>query len=319
MSDRARVALVLGAGGITGGSFHAGVLTALADAGWDANDAELIVGTSAGAISGALLRAGLPVVDLYHRVVQEPLTPAGERLLGGLPPPPSPPGAGGAAVAGWRPPRFSPATVRAVMARPAAVNPLAAAAAVGPEGRTPNDYVRELFARAPDGWPAEDLWIVAVRQGDGQRVVFGSPTGPPASLGRAAAASGAVPGLYQPVEIGDHRYLDGGVHSVHNLDLVDPNRFDLVVVSAPMAAEDRRVPRRSAEIAPTVIRAQLDREVRRLGRRGPTRVVVIAPDEAERRIMGWHPMDPAKRAPVGEHVRTSIADRLRTTLAELVD
>ena len=41
------VGVVLGAGGIVGAAYHAGVLTALAEAGFDARHADLIVGTSA--------------------------------------------------------------------------------------------------------------------------------------------------------------------------------------------------------------------------------------------------------------------------------
>jgi NTE family protein len=53
------VTLVLGAGGPVGKAFHAGVLRAIADCcGWDARAADVIVGTSAGAHIGALLRAG---------------------------------------------------------------------------------------------------------------------------------------------------------------------------------------------------------------------------------------------------------------------
>ncbi len=60
-----RVGLVLGAGGVTGGAFHAGVLSALAEVmGWDARTAEIVVGTSAGSVTGAVLRAGLPPTDL---------------------------------------------------------------------------------------------------------------------------------------------------------------------------------------------------------------------------------------------------------------
>ena len=54
-----RIGLVLGAGGVIGHAFHAGVLAALADdTGWDPRRADVIVGTSAGSIAGALLRAG---------------------------------------------------------------------------------------------------------------------------------------------------------------------------------------------------------------------------------------------------------------------
>src|SRR3712207_9494451 len=86
MSDP-RVGLVLGAGGMAGTAFHAGVLQALfEDAGWDARDAEVIVGTSAGSTSAALLRAGFPPVDYVARITGEPMSPEGTRLLGDVPP-----------------------------------------------------------------------------------------------------------------------------------------------------------------------------------------------------------------------------------------
>jgi len=52
-------ALVLGAGGITGIAWHLGVLTGLRAAGVDLTGADLVVGTSAGSVTGALLTAGL--------------------------------------------------------------------------------------------------------------------------------------------------------------------------------------------------------------------------------------------------------------------
>src|SRR4029079_8270982 len=56
-----RVGLVLGAGGVIGGSWLMGALEALeAETGWHAADAELIVGTSAGAVIGAPAAAGAP-------------------------------------------------------------------------------------------------------------------------------------------------------------------------------------------------------------------------------------------------------------------
>src|SRR4051812_8558232 len=70
-----RVALVLGAGGVTGGAFHAGVLSALVDAtSWDPRDAELIVGTSAGSATGGALRAGLSARDMAARARGEALS-----------------------------------------------------------------------------------------------------------------------------------------------------------------------------------------------------------------------------------------------------
>ena len=61
------IALVLGAGGTVGHAFHAGVLTALAEVcGWDARRADVVVGTSAGSVVAALLRAGMPPADLVR-------------------------------------------------------------------------------------------------------------------------------------------------------------------------------------------------------------------------------------------------------------
>jgi predicted acylesterase/phospholipase RssA len=51
------IGLVLGAGGMSGQAYHAGALAALAhDTGWDPRTADVVVGTSAGAVTGALLR-----------------------------------------------------------------------------------------------------------------------------------------------------------------------------------------------------------------------------------------------------------------------
>ena len=39
-------------------------------------------------------------------------------------------------------------------------------------------------------------------------------------LADAVAASCAIPGFYRPVEIGGRRYVDGGLYSASNLDLL---------------------------------------------------------------------------------------------------
>src|SRR5437763_16853595 len=70
-----RIGLVLGAGGMVGHAFHAGVLAAMSEAtGFDAREAEVIVGTSAGSVVGALLRAGLAPADLAAHASGAPLS-----------------------------------------------------------------------------------------------------------------------------------------------------------------------------------------------------------------------------------------------------
>ena len=59
------IGLVLGAGGVVGGAYHAAALAALENAtGWDARTADLIVGTSAGAGVAAGLRAGIKASEV---------------------------------------------------------------------------------------------------------------------------------------------------------------------------------------------------------------------------------------------------------------
>jgi len=78
----ATVALVLGAGGDVGHAFHIGALSALADEfDWDAREADLIVGTSAGSVVGASLRSGLGPDDMRRRALGEPLSPDGTELV----------------------------------------------------------------------------------------------------------------------------------------------------------------------------------------------------------------------------------------------
>src|SRR3954447_5649024 len=56
-----RVGLVLGAGGVLGGAWLTGGLSALAEeTGWDPGSADHIVGTSAGSVIGCLVAPGAP-------------------------------------------------------------------------------------------------------------------------------------------------------------------------------------------------------------------------------------------------------------------
>src|SRR5512132_334603 len=66
MSDQ-RTALVLGGGGITGIAWEVGVLAGLAEAGTDLTGADLVVGTSAGSVVGALLISGSDLAAVYER------------------------------------------------------------------------------------------------------------------------------------------------------------------------------------------------------------------------------------------------------------
>ena len=67
-----KIGLVLGAGGVVGMSYHAGVLQALSEhGGFDPSSADLIVGTSAGSVVGTLLRSGWSAEELWRFAHEE--------------------------------------------------------------------------------------------------------------------------------------------------------------------------------------------------------------------------------------------------------
>ncbi|MDX5400598.1 MAG: patatin-like phospholipase family protein, partial [Actinomycetes bacterium] len=78
----ASVGLVLGGGGVAGAAWHGAVLAALAEAGWDARDADLVVGTAAGASVAATLRAGVPPAAMVARALGRPTSDEHAERLG---------------------------------------------------------------------------------------------------------------------------------------------------------------------------------------------------------------------------------------------
>src|SRR5580698_911361 len=212
-------ALVLGGGGVTGVAWEIGVLAGLAARGVQLSEADLLVGTSAGSVVGALLAWGGEPAQLY----EEQLTPA--------------PGAGPAgasasvdtmrrrdmAIFGWAMLRYrDPARARARIGR------MALAARTGPEARR-----REVIAaRVPSGeWPTRRLLVTAVDAVTGEFTVFTAASG--VSLVDAVGASCAVPGVWPPVSMAGRRWVDGGIRSPANADLAA--ECERVVVLAPIS------------------------------------------------------------------------------------
>lgn len=303
-----RVGLVLGAGGVVGGAYHAGVLAALAEfGGWDARSAQLVVGTSAGSLTGAFLRAGFPPRDLAARARGDALSSEGARVLERMGPIPETPAFDfGGAARGLAAPRALDWT----SLRPWRVRPGAVMAAMLPPGSTPSDPIRRFIDPIyGGGWASEPLWICAVSLRSAQRVVFGRADAPGASIGQAVAGSCAIPGFFEPVPIGGDEYVDGGAHSPTNLDVVRREALDLVIVSSPMstAAQSWRL---SPDLAfRRWCRTRLASEAGAVRRRGIP-VVTFQPNVADQKAMGLNAMDPERRQSVVLQVMESTRRRL---------
>ncbi|MER6035241.1 patatin-like phospholipase family protein [Streptomyces sp. NPDC001835] len=264
MSD----ALVLGGGGVGGIAWITGLLTGLADAGQDVTGADLLLGTSAGSTVSAQLGSGLGLAELYARQVDPALQSAEIMAVMDLEGFAAEIGAATSATASV--PELRRAVGRAALAAPTVPEPRRRAVI---ESRLPSH-----------GWPERALRIVAVDAESGEPRVFDKDSGVP--LVDAVAASCAVPGVWPPVGIDGRRYVDGGVRSMANLDLVgDPDR---VVVLVPMGMTE-----------PFPSEQPVEESVRELRARG-VEVVVVAPDEAALTAIGDNPLDPGTRGPAAE-------------------
>jgi NTE family protein len=268
-----------------------------------------MVGTSIGSVTATTLRAGLSATDLLARTEGRRLSPAGQRLMAAVGAPYQPPP---------RPPRAAPAPAgvavalaRSVVRSPLSVRPTALIAGLLPEGPVSTEAISgaigELFS---DTWPREQLWICAVRRRDGRRIVFGRGEHHRPPVPRAVAASCAIPGFFTPVEIDGDEYLDGGVHSPTNLDVLRHLELDAVVVSAPMSRRGgRRVTLAPGEAVRVWSKTLLDAEAWVLRRRRIP-LVVFEPTEADLAAMGPNAMDPAIRSAVAAQAHRSTLDRL---------
>ena len=306
-----RIGLVLGAGGVVGHAFHAGVLAALQEeTGWDARGAELIVGTSAGSGVAALLRAGLSPADLLARATGAPLSADGARLAARVG---TPTGTVPSVAPGIDFPRGMAAPTRLLAAarRPWEVRLGTLAAAVLPAGRVSSELIAVPFRSLFDApWPG--TVHVDLRRPPRLR--------PPRRLrapGRAAGVDRRRGGrvLCHPLVLHTghdrrRRYVDGGAHSPTNVDVVAAQPLDLVIVSSPMSSarwRARRARHRGPAALPPLPRPRGRRRLAgaafpwwRSNRARPTRTV-----------MGLNAMDASRRKPVAEHMQAVTRRRLQ--------
>jgi NTE family protein len=282
MMNDARPVWVLGGGGVVGIAWEVGVLTGLADEGVTVAPDAVVIGTSAGAVVGAQVASGTPLAELYERQrrgVAHETAPA----LGVL------------------------ALLRLARAQLFVRDPEQAARRLGQLALSsriddPSRQRRIAEARLPDHtWTDADLRVTAVDVDSGALRVFTRRDG--VSLLDAVAASCAMPQSAAPVAIGGHRYMDGGMRSVLNLDLA-PGDGPVIALAPSTAA-----------IGPW---AGIERQRRALD--AGRRVELLLRDPASKRAQGRSVMDrsvvPALVAAgrdQGRHEAPRVAAALATT------
>ena len=316
---RPRTGLVLGAGGVLGAAWMTGALVCLQERLPVAlGDVEVIVGTSAGSVLAAVLRCGASLDEMVawqRGEVTGTLRDAAELAAGdrSLPPLPHP-------RIGSLPLAF------AALLTPHRVPVWVGASAWLPHGRGRHIGLRSLVdtlhrhhnhhARPGEpapAWVDGDTWIAVVDYDTGQRVLFGQPGAPAASLTDAVVASCSIPGWYEPVVIGGRRYVDGGVRSVTSLSVLKGTDLEEIYVLAPMASTDIDHPlqphlRMERHLRQVITRSVL-RQARALSAEGK-RVTVLTPGPKDLAAMGINLMDPRRRQAVLEASFRSSADAL---------
>jgi NTE family protein len=250
-------ALVLGGGGVFFIAWQVGYLNGLRKRGVDLTNAQIVVGTSAGALVASVVSAGK--LASFSREVG-PLA----RLMGILAPASE----------------LRPSQVRALRMFADATDAdadtvrsigFAALAAQGESATRFRGRIALALGPGSRKRPASSLNIVTVDAYTGERLVLTSAAG--VSVARAAAASASVPGLFDPQPIRDRLCMDGGVSGsgTHSDIVAGARRAVVIALGASLPSANARA---------TVSDGAFDREMRALAGAG-TETLVRGPREVD--------------------------------------
>ncbi|NNN12868.1 MAG: patatin-like phospholipase family protein [Acidimicrobiaceae bacterium] len=255
--------LILGGGGLFGIGWEVGILWGLEAAGVSLKNADLVVGTSAGSVAGSLLlqtESLLQTFDDYQdtastgrEIVVDFDTIAWQKNIASV-------------VSGAK----DEQELRRRIGRWAI------------DAKTISETTRLDAIKSrliSDSWPSSTLAITAIDAFSGDLMVFTAES--KVAIALAVAASCAVPGVWPPVTIGSHRYIDGGMRSPINSDLAAG--IATVLVLLPNLAGGRA--------AQAVEKGINDLKM------GASDVLVIASDDRSNSTAGDNPLDPTVRGP----------------------
>lgn len=268
--DTMKRALVLAGGGVAGIAWELGVLRGIGDIDPDLltslRSADVVIGTSAGSAVAAQITTEALIGDLYSAQLSESSSELDVEL------------------------NLEELMDRFVQAATGATGPEDMRRRIGALAlRTPtvSESIRRaaIISRLPsEHWPTSTLLLTAVDAETGQPTVFTKDSG--VDLVDAVAASCAVPGVWPPVTINGHRYIDGGVRSGTNADLAAG--CDRVLVITP-----------SQRAAPQPW-GNLDDEIDQLS---PADVQVVYANNASVAAFGTNPLSPSTRGPAAREGR----------------
>lgn len=244
-----RIGLAIAGGGPVGLVYEIGALHALDEAldGLDLNHLNVYVGVSAGAVMAALLANRLPTGQICHIFIsneseEHPLDP---RIF--LTP---------ALGEYWRrlssAPRLFLEAFWRYLQNPFDLSLLQSLTRLGkalPSGFFDNEPIYQYLAHL---WSApgrtddfrqlkNKLYVIAVDLDTGESVKFGAPGYDHVPISRAVQASSALPGLYPPVEIDGHSFVDGALQKTMHASVALQEELDLLLCLNPLVPFDARL------------------------------------------------------------------------------
>ena len=235
-------ALVLGGGGITGGVYELGVLSALDEfvvRGKKAIDFDTFVGISSGSILAAFLANGISVAEMCKGILGEeghPLLLRREDIYRIRVSP--------LFRSAWRFARNIGPVFRYLRREQQEItllNTISMFEQFLPAGFFSNEnlerYVRRILSgegRTNDfRETARELFIVATEIDTGERWVFGKQAVEDVPVSKAIQASCAIPVFFEPVRIADRFFVDGATERAGHLDIPVGVGAGLVVMINP--------------------------------------------------------------------------------------
>lgn len=288
-------ALVIGCGGVAGAAW---VIPTLAEVekklDWKASDAEILIGTSSGAMLVSLLAAGMTTErmlesQLKNTELKDCVWNHEKDTGGALPPIPK---------LGLTAPKL---LVKGIQGK---VSMLTALCGLAPKGNANiQPFVDMLDEVIPsDGWAKHpNTWLMAVDSETGERVALGAQDRNKFPMSKAACASYAIPGWCPPIHINGKTYLDGGIASPSSADFLLGTDVEEVILLAPMASSQPDRPNSLAEKFERSVRRTMtrivDKEVKQLEAEGKS-VIRLEPSAQDLQAIGFNMMDPERRLKV---------------------
>lgn len=216
LKDSPTCGLVLGGGGAVGVGWQTGLLVGFREAGVDLAGADSILGTSAGALVGALLSSGHEVADALSSLAAlgQSIDPDG--LAAG-----------------------DEAFLEVMRQARLEADPREALKTVGRAAKQVNTLAEDVYIGLFDTledthWPAS-FRCTAIDVDTGELKVWDKGAGVP--LPHAVAATCAIPVLFPAVTIQGRRYMDGGILSHLNAAAVAPTDVLVVLSCHPLGSK----------------------------------------------------------------------------------